>query len=96
MTFREKVYQVVKKIPKGKTLSYRKVAEIAGSPQAWRVVGNILNKNRNLHPPKFSKKTLAGKQIPCHRVIKSDGKIGGFREGVKKKIALLKKEGTIH
>jgi O-6-methylguanine DNA methyltransferase len=82
MNFKEKVHQVVKRVPKGKTLSYKKVAELAGSPRAWRAVGNILNKNRN---PK----------VPCHRVIKSDGKIGGFYKGSKKKVSLLKKEGVI-
>ena len=80
ISFQEKVYQIVKKIPKGKVLSYKMVAEIAGSPRAWRAVGNILNKNKNL-------------KIPCHRVIKSDGKIGGYRAGEKKKLFLLEKEG---
>jgi len=80
--FKEKVYQVVKKIPGGKTLSYKEVARRAGRPKAWRLVGNILNKNRD-------------KKIPCHRVIRSDGRIGGYNQGVKKKIALLKKEGII-
>ena len=92
--FKEKVYEIVRKIPKGKVLSYKKVAELAGSPRAWRAVGNVLNQNRNLYPPKFSKKTLAGKKIPCHRVIKSSGEIGGFRGGIKRKIILLKKEGV--
>jgi O-6-methylguanine DNA methyltransferase len=72
----------VRKIPKGKTLSYKKVAKFAGRPKAWRAVGNVLNKNRD---PK----------IPCHRVIKSDGRIGGYKGGTKKKINLLKKEGII-
>lgn len=78
--FKEEVYEVIKKIPKGKALSYKKVAELAGRPRAFRTVGSILNKNRD---PK----------IPCHRVIKSDGRIGGYRTGQKRKIALLKKEG---
>ena len=84
---------MLKKIPKGKILTYKKVSELAGFPRAWRAVGNVLSKNRDLHPPKFSKKTLAGKQIPCHRVIRSDGKIGGYNRGIKKKMTLLKKEG---
>lgn len=81
ISFKEKVYQIVKKIPKGKALTYKKVAELAGSPQAWRAVGNILNKNKD-------------KKIPCHRVIRSDGKIGGYKEGSKKKLFLLKREGV--
>lgn len=80
--FKERVFRVVKKIPKGKVLTYKKVAQLALSPQAWRAVGSILNKNKN---PK----------IPCHRVIRSDGKIGGYNQGTKKKIVLLKKEGII-
>jgi len=81
MTFREKVNRVVAKIPKGKTLSYKRVAEKAGYPRAWRAVGNIMHENRN---PK----------VPCHRVIRSDGSIGEFRGGKAKKKALLKKEGA--
>lgn len=82
MNFAEKVYKMVKKIPRGKVLTYKEVARRVGSQRAWRAVGNILNKNRD---PK----------IPCHRVIKSDGKIGGYKNGIKKKTSLLKKEGVI-
>lgn len=78
-----RVYRVVRDIPRGKVLTYKKVAELTGNPRAWRAVGNILNKNPDL------------KTIPCHRVIRSDGKIGGYRFGVNKKIDLLKKEGVI-
>ena len=77
--FKDKVYKVVSKIEKGKTLSYKEVAEKAGCPKAWRAVGNILNKNKN---PK----------VFCHRVIRSDGKVGGYRGGVEKKIKKLKEE----
>lgn len=78
--FQKKVYQIVKKIPKGEVLTYKEVAERAGYSRAWRAVGNVLTKNKD---PK----------IPCHRVIRSDGKIGGYNRGIKKKIALLKREG---
>lgn len=81
VSFREKVFKVVRKIPKGKVLSYKKVAKLAGKPKAWRAVGNILKKNKD---PK----------IPCHRVIRSNGKIGGYNQGTKKKMDLLKKEGA--
>lgn len=80
MTFQEKVYRVVKKIPRGKVLSYKEVAKRAGKPKAYRAVGNILNKNMD---PK----------VPCHRVIRSDGKIGGFRDGSSFKIKKLNEEG---
>lgn len=81
-TFGEKVYKVVEKIPRGKVMTYKAVAKLAGSPRAWRAVGNILNKNRN--PNVF-----------CHRVIRSDGKIGGYGQGTKKKINILKREGVL-
>jgi len=80
ISFAEKVYVIVKKIPKGKTVTYKEVAKRAGSPLAWRAVGNILNKNKN---PK----------VPCHRVVRSDKRIGGYRDGTSQKISLLKKEG---
>ena len=80
--FSEKVYSVVSKIPKGKTLTYKQVARLAGRPKAYRAVGNILNKNTS-------------SKIPCHRVIRSDGKIGGYRWGSQKKKEILKKEKVI-
>ncbi len=55
---------MVKKIPKGRVLTYKEVAKLAGSPLAYRAVGNILNKNYDPN-------------IPCHRVIKSSGALGG-------------------
>ena len=81
-TFQKRVYKAVKRIPKGKVMTYKEVSQKAGQARAWRAVGNILNKNTN---PK----------IPCHRVIKSNGEIGGYRKGVKKKVSLLKSEGVV-
>jgi len=77
--FADMVYQVVKRIPEGKTLTYKQVAIKAGRPLAFRAVGNILNKNYD-------------KNIPCHRVIRSDGKTGGYNRGSLSKIKILKKE----
>ena len=79
--FQKKVYEIVRKIPKGSFLTYKEVAGRVGCPRAWRAVGNVLNKNKN---PK----------IPCHRVIRSDGKIGGYNKEAKLKEILLKKEGA--
>lgn len=62
-------------------MTYAEVARVVGKPRAYRAVGNALKKNHN---PK----------IPCHRVIRSDGKIGGYNRGAKVKLALLKKEGA--
>ncbi len=78
-TFTQKVFEVVKNIPKGKTLSYKEVAILAGSPKAYRAVGNILNKNYNPH-------------IPCHRVIRSNGTPGGYNRGEDIKVEILKRE----
>lgn len=81
-SFQKRVYEIVRKIPKGKILTYKTVAKLAGNPRAWRAVGNILNKNQD-------------SKIPCHRVIKTDDKVGGYKKGMAKKITLLKKEGLI-
>lgn len=78
-SFSQKVLEVVGKIKSGQTLTYKQVAEMAGKPKAYRAVGNILNKNYN---PK----------IPCHRVIRSDGKTGGYNRGHKLKINILRIE----
>jgi len=78
-TFKNKVLRIVEGIPRGKTMSYKEVARRAGAPRTYRAIGNILNKNHN---PK----------IPCYRVICSDGRIGGYRLGEKKKKLLLEKE----
>jgi len=83
MKFKERVLKVVSRIPRGKTMSYAEVAKAVGNPKAYRAVGNIMHNNPD------------PKRVPCHRVIRSDGSIGGYAGGVKKKIALLKKEGAI-
>ena len=80
ISFTEKVLSVVKKIPGGQVLTYKQVANLAGSPKTYRAVGNILNKNYN-------------PAIACHRVIRSDWQVGGYNRGAKKKKEILKKEG---
>jgi len=78
--FEKKVYNIVKKIPEGKVATYGQIAKILGNKYYARAVGNALNKN----PYPII--------IPCHRVIKSNGEIGGFKKGIHEKIKLLKKE----
>lgn len=81
--FTLKVHAIVRKIPKGKTLTYKQVAKMAGKPGASRAVGTILSKNYNLG-------------IPCHRVVRSDGKMGGYnRGGIQAKEKILQKEGAL-
>jgi O-6-methylguanine DNA methyltransferase len=82
-SFRERVYEIVRDIPRGRVLTYQAVARLAGSPRAFRAVGNVLNGNPN-----------PGK-IPCHRVIRSDGELGGYKWGKSRKASLLRKEGVI-
>lgn len=74
--------EVTSKIPKGKTLTYKEVAIKAGNPNASRAVGAIL-------------KTNFDTKIPCHRVIRSDGRTGGYNRGAENKIKILKKEGAL-
>jgi methylated-DNA-[protein]-cysteine S-methyltransferase len=81
-SFREKVLEITTKIPKGKTLTYKEVATKAGNSKAARAVGTIL-------------KTNFDPEIPCHRVIRSDGKTGGYNRGSANKIRILKEEGAI-
>ncbi|MFA5935333.1 MAG: MGMT family protein [Patescibacteria group bacterium] len=80
--FAQHVYDIVRKIPKGKTLTYQQVAIAAGRPNACRAVGNILNKNRDA-------------KVPCHRVVRSDGTTGGYAWGPAKKIRRLRAEKAI-
>lgn len=81
-TFSDRVLEIVSRIPRGSTLTYQDVARIAGSPRAYRAVGSILGKN---YDP----------QIPCHRVICSNGELGEYNRGKKKKRVILRKEGAI-
>ncbi len=81
--FAVRVKRVVAGIPRGKIMTYKEVAKKAGNAGAARAVGTLMAKN-------FDPK------IPCHRVIRSDGKIGNYnRGGPKKKLELLKKEGAL-
>ena len=80
LLFKDKVYHIVSQIPKGRVMTYRQVAERIGHPNSYRAVGNALNKNPY-------------KSVPCHRVIRSDGRIGGFARGSWVKRKILKKEG---
>lgn len=84
--FFRKVIAIVEKIPRGKVLTYLEVARRAGNKKAARAVGNILNSYYK-YCIKNGKPT-----IPCHRVVRSDGKIGGYALGSKKKKELLELE----
>lgn len=78
----EDVYDLLQKIPAGKVSIYGDLARALGNPSASRVIGSILGKNPN--PIK----------VPCHRVVMSDGKVGGYVYGTARKKELLEKEGV--
>jgi O-6-methylguanine DNA methyltransferase len=80
--FKDKVTQLIKKIPRGKVVSYKELAKWAGRPKAARAVGNICAQNEKIGI------------IPCHRVIKNDGKVGKYVLGIEKKERLLQSEGV--
>ncbi|MBL7055731.1 MGMT family protein [Candidatus Woesearchaeota archaeon] len=86
--FEEKIYQVCKKIPKGKVSTYKVIAEKLNS-KAYRAVGSAMNKN----PYSLSKIGSSKKMVPCHRVVASNGHLHGFAHGLKKKAQMLRKEG---
>jgi len=81
-SFKKKVFAIVRRISKGKTLTYGEVARRAGNAGAARAVGAVL-------------KTNYDPNIPCHRVIRSDGTLGGYNRGVERKRTLLRKEKTM-
>ena len=80
VSFRERVLRAVRRIPAGRVATYGDVASLAGSPRAWRAVGNIMRECRD-----------AG--TPCHRVIGAGGALGGYGGNLQMKRLLLRAEG---
>ncbi len=86
MGFKQQVQKIARSIPKGRVATYGSLAAAAGNPKASRAVGAIMSAN---DPSKT--------RIPCHRVIKSDGSLGGYNGGISTKKRLLASEGiAIH
>lgn len=81
MEFYEKIYEKLKKVPKGKVTTYKDLAHAIGT-RAYRAVGTAMK--RNPHAPK----------VPCHRVINSDGQVGSFNGGERAKRQMLIGEGV--
>ncbi|MFA6049084.1 MAG: MGMT family protein [Candidatus Micrarchaeia archaeon] len=79
--FEEKVFKAAKRVPRGKVSTYKRLAQAIGSPNASRAVGNALNKNRD-------------PRVPCHRIVRSGGKAGGFARGSGEKQRILRQEGV--
>lgn len=81
MRFQEKVWKIISEVPKGRVTTYKKIAERLGT-KSYRAVGSACNKNP--HAP----------IVPCHRVVNSDGRLGGYAYGTYKKTEILQKEGV--
>ncbi|MEK6859173.1 MAG: MGMT family protein [Nanoarchaeota archaeon] len=79
-SFNERCYALLKKVPKGKVTTYKALAR-ALHTKAYRAVGNAMNKNP--YAP----------EVPCHRVINTNGSLGGFASGIEEKKRLLAEEG---
>ena len=79
MSFKQRVFAIVAGISSGMVMSYKQVATLAGNQFAARAVGAIMRANKD-------------PGIPCHRVIRSDGSLGGYNRGVARKKALLEAE----
>ena len=82
-TFQSDCYEALKKVPKGKVITYAGLARMIGRPKAHRAVGSAMNKNP--YAP----------QVPCHRVVKSNGDLGGFATDIEVKIKRLQEEGVM-
>lgn len=83
MNFHERVWATCARIPAGKVATYADLARAVGSPQAFRAVGQAMN--RNPYAP----------AVPCHRVVGSDGSLTGFAHGVDMKRRMLSEEGIV-
>ena len=77
--FDERCYALLNQIPAGKVTTYREIANALNS-KAWRAVGSTMAKNKNLI------------KVPCHRVVRKDGDLSGYRWGVERKSELLDRE----
>ena len=80
--FQQRVWNALKKIPRGQVTTYQLLAKEVGRPRAARAVGNALNCNP------------MAPTVPCHRVVRADGSLGGYASGPKRKHALLTSEGV--
>ena len=81
-SFAQRCYRLLQRVPRGRVTTYKLLAQALGC-RGYRAVGNAMN--RNPYAP----------AVPCHRVVKSDGRVGGFARGSAKKAALLRKEGIV-
>jgi methylated-DNA-[protein]-cysteine S-methyltransferase len=81
LSFQDRVFSACRRIPRGKVATYSQIAQTISRPKAFRAVGNALNRNRS-------------PSVPCHRVVRSDMRVGGFALGTQRKTAMLRSEGV--
>lgn len=81
LNFSERVWRLTAQIPRGRVTTYGLIAKALGKPRASRAVGNALNKNPE------------APRVPCHRVVRSTGQLGGYADGTAKKAKILRQEG---
>ena len=81
--FDKKVWRALKLIPHGRVTTYKEIAKFIGRPGAARAVGNACKRNPD------------APRVPCHRVVRSDGRLGGYALGMRKKIKLLEADGLV-
>jgi O-6-methylguanine DNA methyltransferase len=81
--FQSQCYTALKKVPRGMVITYAGLAEMIGRPRAHRAVGSAMNKNP------------FAPEVPCHRVVKSNGELGGFADDISVKIKRLQEEGVL-
>ena len=80
---KDRVLEFLTKIPKGKIVTYKDIAKKLGVENGSRAIGRILNSNQE------------PKTFPCYKVVKSDGSLGGYSGGTKRKMSLLKHDGMV-
>ncbi|MFA5954121.1 MAG: MGMT family protein [Patescibacteria group bacterium] len=90
-SFSERVWQAVVGVPRGRVTTYERIARAVGSPNAARAVGSALSKNPY---PAFLGGSQAKTTIPCHRVVRANGELGGYSGGARRKRQLLEHEGV--
>jgi O-6-methylguanine DNA methyltransferase len=81
LNFSQRVWRLTAQIPRGRVSTYGLIAKALGQPRASRAVGNALNANPN------------APRVPCHRVVRSTGQLGGYADGTAKKAKILRQEG---
>jgi methylated-DNA-[protein]-cysteine S-methyltransferase len=81
--FSQKIYFLLRKIPKGEVTTYKLLAQAIGQPRNWRQIGKILSQNKNQCT------------FPCYKVVKSNGEVGGYNQGKLAKIRRLRKDGMV-